>query len=250
MHVERMRESHPDNLGQLMTRRLLTAIAGAVLLLAGACVLLDACWKDDALRRALADDNYPQVRILLARGSRSSPKPGAGTQTPLCAAAAHGDAAWVQRLLREGAAVDAHGLNESTPLIAAARGGHGSVVRLLLRAGAQVDAEDDQGLTALYWASGEPASDPCVADLLAHGARHSVTDGYNATPLMKAAMFANLAAARALIRAGADVSCSGIHGDNPLSLARTSGSREMVALLKATGARDDTAALRRADSKN
>ena len=81
----------------------------------------------------------------------------------LCAAAAAGDTAAVQRLLTAGA--DVHALDDA-PLLYAAGNGHTDTVRLLLAAGADVHVEDD---TPLYDAADAGHADTCAA-LLAAGA--------------------------------------------------------------------------------
>ena len=68
-------------------------------------------------------------------------------------AANSGQLAEVERLLSEGADIDARSDNGMTPLILASWRGHTKVVELLLREGADVYAETNTGSTALKLAT-------------------------------------------------------------------------------------------------
>jgi len=67
-------------------------------------------------------------------------------------AAVDGDTASVERLLDQGAGINAHAHDDWTPLTVAAREGKIEVVRLLLKRGANVNAKEGGGHTALFWA--------------------------------------------------------------------------------------------------
>jgi ankyrin repeat protein len=68
-------------------------------------------------------------------------------------AASNGQLEEVERLLNEGADIDARSDNGMTPLILASWRGHTKVVELLLREGADVDATTNKGTTALRLAT-------------------------------------------------------------------------------------------------
>ena len=97
---------------------------------------------------------------------------------------------------------------DGTALIAAAHLGHDEVVRTLIRAGAPLDHVNNLGWTALIEAI-------VLGD---GGARHTAT-------------------LEALVAAGADMNLADRGGRSPLALARSSGYREMAAILERAGAR-------------
>ncbi|MEO8486719.1 MAG: ankyrin repeat domain-containing protein [Betaproteobacteria bacterium] len=97
---------------------------------------------------------------------------------------------------------------DGTALIAAAHLGHAEVVRVLIRAGAPLDHVNNLGWTALF-------ESVVLGD---GGPRHVAT-------------------LKALVDAGADVNLADRDGTTPATLAFTRGFREMVAILKAAGAR-------------
>lgn len=74
--------------------------------------------------------------------------------TALMAAAAIGDTASVERLLAEGADVNARGRIGNTALIYAAQEGHTSVVEILVKAGARVESRNAYNATARKLALG------------------------------------------------------------------------------------------------
>ena len=68
-------------------------------------------------------------------------------------AAAQGDLARVQSLVRSGTPVESRGQLGATPLFGAARGGHVDVAEFLLAEGADVDTRAEEGHTALMVAA-------------------------------------------------------------------------------------------------
>src|ERR1700733_475335 len=74
-------------------------------------------------------------------------------ESKLCAAISEGDLISVERLLREGADVEARGTNGITPLMQATEQGRIPMINLLLERGANPNAKDEQGETALSWAA-------------------------------------------------------------------------------------------------
>jgi ankyrin repeat protein len=97
---------------------------------------------------------------------------------------------------------------DGTALIAAAHLGHDEVVRTLIKAGAPLDHVNNLGWTALI-------ESIVLGD---GGARHTAT-------------------LKALVEAGANVNLADRNGRTPLALARSSGYREMAAILEKAGAR-------------
>jgi len=90
-------------------------------------------------------------------------KSGGGVEhsTTLHQAAERGDVAAVEKLLDEGADVNARDEGGASPLHAAAFAGHRNVIRLLIKRGADINLEDNDGDTPLGF-----AKDDATAKLL------------------------------------------------------------------------------------
>jgi len=155
---------------------------------------------------------------------------------PVHDSASLGDVVAVERLLAEGAEIDARGENGETPLILAILEGHADVAELLVAHGADVMARNERGLTPLHAAAYSGSAD--VARLLLdHGAE--LEDRANvsgATPLIVAAEENHVAVAALLIARGADLSIPDRDGFTPLTQAWAKKRTEMVRLLKQHGA--------------
>jgi len=133
--------------------------------------------------------------------------------TPLCLAAAGGDAACVAELLSRGAAREAASRSESyTPLCFAARYGRCRALALLCAAGCELEARD----------------------------------AYGNTPLLLAAGFGHLDALRLLQQAGADGGAVNGDGDGALAYAsRWEWAVEVVRYFLETGGGGEVAATNR-----
>ena len=183
--------------------------------------------------------------------------------TPLWLAASNGNGALVGALLVAGADPNRALPSGETVLMAAARTGDPEAVRALLGAGADPHgAESAHGQTALMWAAAQQHAE--VVDLLlGAGARvddrsraysQVVSSSGNAdpsgvfevqqggyTPLLFAARQGDLASARLLASAGADVNAAAASGTTPLVVAAHSGHGDLAAWLLAAGADPDAA---------
>ena len=191
------------------------------------------------------------VRALLAAGADATAANRYG-MTPLQAAAVDGDAAVLEALIAAGADVNAVLPEGETVLMTAARTGFSDALRVLLAHGAQVEARDAfHGESALIWAAAEDHAD-AIEVLAAHGAD---VDGRSAlmefpqrragqsilplgswTPLMYAARENALAAAEALIAAGADLDQVDPDGATALVIAIINAHYELAELLLRAGA--------------
>jgi len=218
----------------------------------GSTPLLWASYKDDL---AAADR-------LIRAGANVNAANDLGV-TPLWTASQNGSAAMVKRLLEAGANPNLALLAGETPVMIAARSGYPEVVELLLAKNANPNAHGARGQTALMWAVAEKHPD-VVKVLLAHGADikarsdvwtdvmavppHSILAYNKAIPhggetaLMFAARVGDLASAKLLVAAGANVNDTDAWGVSATVLAVHSDFRELAELLLEKGADPNQAA--------
>ncbi len=190
---------------------------------------------------------------------------------PLLMAGRAGNATLVQHLLAAGADPDQSLESGETALMAAARvGGHGAVTALLAHSASPNLAETTRGQSALMWAVANRR--PAVTEvLLRHGAdiharsrarrlvfsmggsrsAGSASRGISleeveqggSTPLLFAARSGDLASARLLVKAGADVENTAADGNPALVVAAHSGQASLAAFLLDEGADPNAAPL-------
>ena len=215
-----------------------------------------------ALHWASYRDDVESADLLIRAGAKVNAANDLGA-TPLWTASQNGSAAMVRRLLEAGANPNAALLLGETPLMVAARSGNPDVVEQLLAKGANVNARAARGQTALMWAVAQKHPD-VVKVLLAHGADvHARSDvwsqvmavpphghlEYNRaiphggdTALMFAARVGDLASAKLLVAAGANVNDADAWGVSATALAAHSGYGELVEFLLENGADPNAAA--------
>ena len=223
-----------------------------------------------ALHWASYRDNREIAALLIRAGADVDAANDLGV-TALWAACENGSSAMVETLLEAGADPNTALPFGETPLMTAARAGNADVVGRLLAAGAEVDAATDAGAygaqTALMWAVAQ--KHPAVVEvLLAHGADvHARSTTFTETvktvstyanyglrcvprdecyitevqsggftPLLFAARVGDLASARLLVAAGADVNEATPDGAGALAVAALSGNGAVGALLLEHGA--------------
>jgi ankyrin repeat protein len=190
--------------------------------------------------------------------------------TPLMKAAWDGDAAIVEMLLAAGAKIDATATDTGeTALLNAVTRDHGDVIALLLKNKPDVSVKNAYGFNALT--SAVAAGNQETAGLLldagakiddgAHGmpplqfaasagkvdmirflvkrganVNYGVKDG-GQTALLYAIFGGHVDAVKALIELKANVNAKTKDGDTPLSAARKGDQEELIAILKAAGAK-------------
>jgi len=203
-----------------------------------------------ALHWAVRVNDGDMVAALIRGGARAQVVNRYGV-TPLSLAATNGSAPIIEALLKAGADPNFALPEGETALMTAARTGRADAVKALLARGADVRAREHVfGQTALMWAAGEDHGE-AVQALLDAGAerdgvstifdpptRWSLSNSYKGgfTPLMFAARQGAMAAARVLLRAGADVNKTEPDGVSPLLAATINGHYDMAALLVESGA--------------
>ena len=215
--------------------------------------------------------DHPETAALLIRAGAEVNAANDLGVTALWAACENGSPAMAEILLEAGADPNMALPFGETPLMTASRTGNADVVRQLLAAGADVDAATGEGAhgaqTALMWAVAQ--RHPAVVEvLLAHGADvHARSTTFTETvktistyanyglqcvpreecyitevrsggftPLLFAARVGDLASARLLAAAGADVNETAPDGASALAIAALSGNGDVGALLLDRGA--------------
>ena len=206
-----------------------------LLLLLAATGSLRAAAADLPLVSAAAQQDWRQVRALLAEGADVNERRADGVTALLWAA--HWDhLETVEALLAAGADPDAATDRGVTPLMRASENASAAVAEALLAAGADPNAAQASGLTALMIAAGTGDRD-VVRALLASGADvNAVTPSTGATALMWAVEAPHPAVVHILLESAADVSVSSKKGFTPLLLAARNGDVELARLLIAAGA--------------
>ncbi|CAD7704114.1 unnamed protein product [Ostreobium quekettii] len=157
----------------------------------------------------------------------------------LISAAQEGNLEEVQRLLEQGADIEATNSAGATPLIEASYGGHIEVVRHLLGGprvqGANVSAQDALGFSSLHCAAQEGYL-VIAKDLLVAGAPVEQVTVRGSTPLLLAAQGGQLPLVKELLQAGANPGLVDRDGATPLYKAAQEGHREVAKNLLEAGA--------------
>ncbi len=123
--------------------------------------------------------------------------------TALIEAAGKGDLAAVEKLIREGAGVNARGSRGRTALLAATHGNHVAVARALIAAGADVNAKDDIQDSPYLYAGAEGRTE-ILKMTLAAGADLKATNRYGGTALIPAAHHGHPETVRVLLGTAID----------------------------------------------
>jgi ankyrin repeat protein len=155
--------------------------------------------------------------------------------TPLFHASDIGLAAIVDRLLKQGADVQARTNTGGTALHRAAMRGHSRVVQLLIENGAPVNAMTTSGETPLH-RDAEKGHVEIVELLLANGADIELENSGGWTALQFAAYHVNENAAQILVSEGANIEASNASGQTALHWAAYKQHASMLDLLIKKGA--------------
>jgi ankyrin repeat protein len=215
-----------------------------------------------ALHWAAYRDEVDSADLLIRAGAKVNAVTDLGV-TPLYNAAQNGSTAMVTKLLSAGSDPNLALLSGETPLMVAARSDKPAVVEALIAKGANLNARGTRGQTALMWAASQEHPD-VVKTLLVHGADiHAKSDvwsemmavpphGYlpnnrmiphgGDTALMFAARSGDLASAKLLVEAGANVNDADAWGVSATALAAHSDFTDLVEFLLDKGANPNAVA--------
>ena len=209
-----------------------------------------------ALHWASYRDDLETADLLLRAGGNVNAANDLGA-TPLWTASLNGSVAMVRKLLQAGADPNRALLAGETPVMVAARSGNAEVVEQLIAKGAEINRSAARGQTALMWAAAQKHPE-VVRVLLARGADvharstawsqvmavppHGLLE-YNRdiphgsdTALMFAARVGDVASAKLLVAAGANVNDRDAWGVSATVLAAHSGFVDLVEFLLENGA--------------
>lgn len=203
------------------------------------------------------------IRLLVDKGADVN-KTGSGGFTPLMAASFWGDSETVKTLISAHANVKAADIARRTPLFYAANdtitrsllAAHANVnvldkdgssplivarsarsVTALLSAGADINARDKRGDTPLNASAYRDDADS-VRTLLVAGAHVNVADNDGLTPMVNATHRGNAAIVKMLIAAHAETNIRNKYGRTALTYAILSKRHDLIAILKAAGAKE------------
>ena len=176
--------------------------------------------------------NKETVEKLLKEGADVNAKNSEG-YTALILASSNGHKEIVEMLLEKGADVNAKDKYVYTALELASRNGHTEIVSMLLEKGADVNAKTNEGITALIRAS-EKGHTETVARLLEKGADVNAKDSDGWTALMWASRNGHTETVTILLEEGADVNAKDNYflGSTALDIAIKKEHPEIVKLLK------------------
>ena len=210
-----------------------------------------------ALHWAAHRSDLEATKLLVEAGADVDAANALGA-TPLWLAAKNGAARIVERLLDAGANPDVTLKMGESPLMSAARSGSLAAVEMLLDHGADVNAaEHERGQTALMWAAAQQHAGVVrllaergadlhartrVWEQLENTAGNTNTSGNfrmrhgGSTALIFAARSGDMATARVLVDAGADVDDTAASGASALVIAAHSGHGPLAVYLLEQGA--------------
>jgi ankyrin repeat protein len=157
--------------------------------------------------------------------------------TPLMVAVSYGYVEITDLLLYYGANTERKDSQGNTSLILAALTGNTQIADMLLSAGAGIQARDNQGFTPLMSAA-QTGDTSMISLLLTHGAELNTTNTAGYTALAIAVINDNKAAVSLLLDKGADPNGGAEELQSISQLARTSGKKDIMVLIKQHGGKE------------
>lgn len=185
-----------------------------------------------AFIEAVKAGDLNRIERLVADGADVNAK-SRDQWSPLTTAALPGcDVDMVETLFGEGAIkANEAACQNWTPLMIAIIEGHREVVSALLEYGVEVNAGNHQGWTALRFAVSMDETE-ILRSLLAVGADANMADHEGKTALMQAAVENSVDSLKALLDAGADPLVKDSNRQTALTLAQKQGHTSVIKLLK------------------
>ena len=197
-----------------------------------------------ALARAVDNEDFDEVRDLIARGENVNGKDeNYDNITPIFIAIENGDLQMVSLLLDSGAKINVRDRNKQTPLMRIDDDASAELVETLVRAGAKLNLSDNEGSTALVYASAN-ASTEVLAALINAGADVNIANKAGETPLMKAADKGDIESVRLLLISGANVNARDKEGDNAWDYADENEIEQLLVSFGVEVPPDETPAVR------
>ena len=149
-------------------------------------------------------------------------------------AVANGDKDFVDKLIQEGANVNAQNKIGWSVVAEASNTEHLDIMMELIKAKADVNLQRSDGMTPLHMCAGKGKWEFVQALLDAKAEVNTKYDG-DKTPLMSAARNGNLKIVKALLKANADVKARAVHGTALHESVTNSGLEVVNALIDAKG---------------
>ena len=220
---------------------LLLVASGVVIVTAGRTAILeDDSGRDLQLIAAAGRGGLPEVEKLLREGADVQAKDGSG-KTALNSAAYGNHVEVFRRLLAAGSNVNERDNVPSSPLMTAAVRGYVEIVRLALAVGADVKSVNQYGGNALIPAC-HYGHIEVVRELLRTEIDVSHVNNLGWTALLETVILGDGGAKhqeimKLLLRHGAKVNLADRDGVTPMAHAQRRGYKEMVKLLQRAGAK-------------
>lgn len=192
--------------------------------------------KITPLMKAAWEGNEDIVNLLIKAGTKVNASSSDSKETALMNAVTRGYTPIVKALLAADGDINprnAYGFNAFTLAVSSK---NQEIAEILLKAGAKIE-EGSSGITPLSFAASNGDLD-MIRFLVKHGAdvNHGAKSG-GQTTLLTAIYGAQLDVVKLLIQLKADVNTKTKGGDTPLSVAQKGDQTDIIAVLKAAGAK-------------
>nr|XP_036214254.1 protein TANC1 isoform X1 [Bactrocera oleae] len=198
--------------------------------------LMDEACGELPLTAAARNGCSDTVAILLPKGARIDAR-NKQDFTALWLAVKEGHWAVVEKLIQNGADIDEPvTIARKTPLMIAAEEGHIELLELLIERGAALEAQDEEGFTALSWASLR-GRQPAAKCLIERGCNRNHADNKGRTPLDLAAYQGSAALVLYLLEQGANIEHIDVNGMRPLDRAIACRNIQVVQVFLRRGAK-------------